>query len=221
MSHASSTCGLSAAIPHSRPATCLALFRLHPRQSSIIGEIGLPLRHRLRWCFRRLCFGPATGTNRSRFLLPSPSGCRNSASGRITSRSKRMVFGQKFVAPDRDRLESQRAFTQPPRSLYCGLLDPLAMAILALTRFSSSTDPHFPAVHALRGVRAVQLFSGRASGQRHITRLSGGGKPSVRTLGVFFSASSSAITLMPISGQHRHHVLDLLRKLLDRAAERC
>ena len=70
------------------------------------------------------------------------------------------VFAQKFVAPDGDRLEGQRAFTQARDHRVAASLDPFGDRNLAFTaqQFNRS---HFAQIHADGIIGAVQLFGFR------------------------------------------------------------
>ena len=156
--------------------------------------------------FGGLCLGACGWHDRSRFFFVAHLGaeCRL----KVDDIAQQNVFGQKFVAPDRDRLEGQRAFTQPRDHRVAPCLDPLGDGNLALAaqQFNRS---HLAQIHANGVIRAVQFF-GRARGQRHIT-VAFRGRNFGPALGVFFFGFFVFDHVDAHFGQHRHHILDLLR----------
>ncbi|OIQ71248.1 hypothetical protein GALL_471380 [mine drainage metagenome] len=67
------------------------------------------------------------------------------------------VFGQKFVAPDRDGLKGQRAFAKPEDHRVAARLDPFGDGDLALAG-QQFDRAHFAQIHADRVVGAVERF---------------------------------------------------------------
>ena len=117
------------------------------------------------------------------------------------------VLGQKFVAPDGDRLKGQRAFAQARDHGVAAGLDALGDGDLALAaqQFHAA---HLAQVHAHRIVGAVQFFR-RARTQRDFAGAFGrrqlGRAFALFVLGFFVLDDVDAHL-----GQHRHHVFDLL-----------
>ncbi len=117
------------------------------------------------------------------------------------------VFGQKFVTPDGDGLEGQRAFAKPRDHRIAPGLDPFGNRDFAFAR-QQLDRAHFAQIHAHGVIGAVQLF-GLGRRNRDITYASRGchsGRALVFVLGLFVLDDVDAHF-----GQHGHHVFDLFR----------
>ena len=124
------------------------------------------------------------------------------------------VFGQKFLAPDGDRLECQRAFTKTCDHCVAARFDPLRNRDFAFTaqQFDRS---HFAQIHTNRVIGAIQLF-GRAGRQRNVTAFRGINKLGRAFVFLFFGFFVVFSNLNAHFGQHRHNVFDLVRRHLIR-----
>jgi hypothetical protein len=105
------------------------------------------------------------------------------------------VFGQKFVAPDRDGLERQRAFAEARDHRVAPGLDPLGDGDLAFAA-QQFDRTHLAQVHADRDHRCGPAFptlplKARSRASRRCRR--------VHRSGRIASISSSSVTWMPIS----------------------
>ena len=126
------------------------------------------------------------------------------------------VLGQKFVVPDGNRLEGQRAFAQAQDHRVAPGFDPFGNRDLALTR-EQLNRAHFAQVHAHRVIGPVELFGLRAR-NRHIAVPGPDQRATLSIalgrcrLRVFFVLDLFVFDHVDAHlGEHRHHVFDLLR----------
>jgi len=132
---------------------------------------------------------------------------------KINHVTQQNVFGQKFVAPDGDRLKCQRALAEAGDHCVSAGFDPFGNRNFAFTaqQFDAA---HLAQVHAYRIVRTVQLFRrGRPKGHFAVGRrcVHHGGRLQLFVFGFFVFDNVDAHF-----GQHRHHVFDLFRTHLIR-----
>jgi hypothetical protein len=118
------------------------------------------------------------------------------------------VLVEKFVAPDGDRLEGQRAFAKARDHRVASGLDPLGDGDLALAA-QQFDRPHLAQVHAHRVVGAVELL-GLGRGDGH---LAAGGRFDHLGRALLLAVILGFLVLDDVDAhfaEHRHHVLDLL-----------
>ena len=120
------------------------------------------------------------------------------------------VFGQKFVAPDGDRLKGQRALAEPEDHRVATRLDALGNGDLALAA-EQLDRAHLAQIHAHRVIRPVELF------------FLAGPKRDLAALAHFSQRRHPLLFFLDILGlddvdahlaEHRHDIFDLFRRHL-------
>ncbi len=159
--------------------------------------------------------GRSTSSSPAPSISPSP--VERPAEGRleVDHVAQQVIFRQKFVAPDGDGLEGQRAFASPAIIV----LRPASIRWRWQSRPRATEAPLSPS----RAGTSAPGSSVRSSVSEVVPATAFSREDEVSTsspVGSPSSASSSSMMLIAHFREHRHHVLDLLRRHLFRRQDR-